>query len=99
MGKWVLKMNVMNDYLLKSNELDSLMKTLEGEQRNILLSGVTSSFYGPLLQMIYEKQQRPVVILMQNLYHAQRLYDQLSNLMDEGSVRLFLWMNLLQPRC
>lgn len=85
----MLKMKVMNDYLLKSNELDSLMKTLEGEQRNILLSGVTSSFYGPLLQMIYEKQQRPVVILMQNLYHAQRLYDQLSNLMDEGSVRLF----------
>lgn len=84
-----MKMNVMNEYLLKSKELDDLIKTLEGENRNVLLSGVTSSFYGPLLQMIYEKQQRPVVVLMQNLYHAQRLYDQLSNLMDDGLVRLF----------
>lgn len=82
-------MNVMNEYLLKSKEMESLMASLNQEDQNILLSGVTSSFYGPLLQMIYEKQKRPVVILMQNLYHAQRLYDQLSNLMDEKSVRLF----------
>lgn len=66
-------MNIMNEYLLNSKELNSLMNVIDGEQRNILLSGVTPSFYGPLLEMIYEKQQRPVVVLMQNLYHAQRL--------------------------
>ena len=82
-------MNVMTEYLLKSKEIESLMASLNLDEQNILLSGVSSSFYGPLLQMIYEKQKRPVVILMQNLYHAQRLYDQLSNLMDEESVRLF----------
>lgn len=82
-------MNVMNEYLLKSKEIESLMASLNLDEQNILLSGVSSSFYGPLLQMIYERQKRPVVILMQNLYHAQRLYDQLSNLMDEESVRLF----------
>ena len=79
----------MNEYLLKSKEIESLMASLNLDEQNILLSGVSSSFYGPLLQMIYERQKRPVVILMQNLYHAQRLYDQLSNLMDEESVRLF----------
>lgn len=79
----------MTEYLLKSKEIESLMASLNLDEQNILLSGVSSSFYGPLLQMIYEKQKRPVVILMQNLYHAQRLYDQLSNLMDEESVRLF----------
>ena len=30
-----------------------------------------------------------MIIMMQNLYHAQRLYDQLIDLMDMNSVRLF----------
>lgn len=82
-------MNVMNEYILRSKEVESLMNSLNKEEQNILLSGVSSSFYGPLLQMIFKKQKRPIIILMQNLYHAQRLYDQLSSLMDEKLVRLF----------
>ena len=82
-------MNVMNQYISKSEQLQTLMMALTKENQNVLLSGVTTSFYAPLFQMMFESQQRPIVIMMQNLYHAQRLYDQLIDLMDNDSVRLF----------
>ena len=82
-------MNVMNQYISKSEQLQTLMNTLDKDNQNVLLSGVTTSFYAPLLQMIFENKKRPMIIMMQNLYHAQRLYDQLIDLMDMNSVRLF----------
>lgn len=82
-------MNVMNQYISRSEQIQTLMNTLTKDNQNILLSGVTTSFYAPLLQMIFESQKRPIIIMMQNLYHAQRLYDQLIDLMDDNSVRLF----------
>ncbi len=56
------------------------MNTLTKDNQNVLLSGVTTSFYAPLFQMIFESQKRPIIVMMQNLYHAQRLYDQLIKL-------------------
>ena len=82
-------MNVMNQYISRSEQIQTLMNTLTKDNQNVLLSGVTTSFYAPLLQMIFESQKRPIIIMMQNLYHAQRLYDQLIDLMDDNLVRLF----------
>ena len=82
-------MSVMNQYISKSGAIQTLLNALEKNNQNILLSGVTTSFYAPLLQMVYENKKRPVVIMMQNLYQAQRLYDQLVELMDGDLVRLF----------
>lgn len=82
-------MNIMNQYISKSDAIQTLIKALDGEHQNVLLSGVTPSFYASLMQMLYENKRRPVVIMMQNLYQAQRLYDQLVELMDEGLVRFF----------
>lgn len=82
-------MNVMNKYISKSEQLQTLMTALMKENQNVLLSGVTTSFYAPLFQMMFENQQRPIIIMMQNLYHAQRLYDQLIDLMDDQFIRLF----------
>ena len=47
-------MNVMNQYISKSEQLQTLMNTLDKDNQNVLLSGVTTSFYAPLLQMIFE---------------------------------------------
>ncbi|WP_235069315.1 transcription-repair coupling factor [Turicibacter sp. TJ11] len=82
-------MNVMNKYISKSEQLQTLMTALMKENQNVLLSGVRTSFYAPLFQMMFENQQRPIIIMMQNLYHAQRLYDQLIDLMDDQFIRLF----------
>ncbi|MDE5977003.1 MAG: transcription-repair coupling factor, partial [Turicibacter sp.] len=82
-------MNVMNQYISKTEKIQALMDVLERENQNVLLSGVTTSFYPSLLQMIFENKKQPMIIIMQNLYHAQRLYDQLVDLMDGDSVCLF----------
>ena len=60
-------MNVMNQYISKSEQLQTLMNTLDKDNQNVLLSGVTTSFYAPLLQMIFENKKRPMIIMMQNL--------------------------------
>lgn len=82
-------MGVISEYISKVDSLKQLMEALEKDNQNILLSGVTSSFYSTLFQSIYGSVKRPIVIMMQNLYHAQRLYDQLSEMMDVNEVCLF----------
>ena len=57
-------MSVMNQYISKSGAIQTLLNALEKNNQNILLSGVTTSFYAPLLQMVYENKKRPVVIMM-----------------------------------
>ncbi|MGL4372854.1 MAG: transcription-repair coupling factor, partial [Turicibacter sp.] len=82
-------MNVIQNYLLELDEISTLMDSLHKKDQNVLLTGATPSFYGPLLHLIYKKQRRPIVVMTQNLYHAQRLYDQMTNMMDECDVLLF----------
>ena len=81
-------MSVITSYLSQLDELNLLLKATKKEQ-NILLSGVTPSFYDPLVEVLYKFDRRGIVILTQNLYHAQRLYDQLTNSLPKGDVLLF----------
>ncbi|HAX73894.1 MAG TPA: transcription-repair coupling factor [Firmicutes bacterium] len=82
-------MSLTNDYLLKSKDMSTLLNCLSQDHQNVLVSGVTPSFYGPLLKLIHSEQKRPIVVMTQNLYHAQRLYDNLTAIMDESDVLLF----------
>ena len=82
-------MNLLTTYLEKTKEIQHLLNSIANNKSNVLLSGVSTALYGPLFETIYKNQNRPVVIMMQNLYQAQRLYDQLMSIMTEDTVLFF----------
>ena len=81
-------MGVITSYLSQINEMKQIIESTKTSQ-NILLSGVAPSFYSSLLNVIYEQHRRGIVVLTQNLYQAQRLYDQLINTLSEDDVLFF----------
>lgn len=81
-------MKLLNAYLTKTKEISQLLEALKKDNPAILINGITPSFYAPLFDVIHQDQSRPLIIILQNLYHAQRLYDQLSVLVGEQA-RLF----------
>ena len=82
-------MNVLNTYIKKTQPVQLLMQALHKKEYQILLNSITPSFYGSLFELIYSEQKRPVIVMLPNLYQAQRLYDQLTNTMPKGSVYFF----------
>ncbi len=82
-------MSAITEYVSKINEVQTLVEATTLPNQNVLLSGVTPSFYGPLLRLLYSTKRRGIVVMTQNLYHAQRLYDQMTNLLSQEEVLLF----------
>ena len=77
-------MKVLSSYLEGASGLSQLRKALSKDQAQVLLSGVTPAFYDVLFEVIHGTLEKPMVIMTQNLYHAQRLYDQLSGLLEDA---------------
>jgi len=82
-------MKVLSSYLSQNKEIQKLLKALGGSEPSVLVSGVAPAFYETLFEIIFEHSKRPIMIVMQNLYHAQRLFDQLSAIMEDDVVYLF----------
>ena len=82
-------MNLLTSYLEKTEGIQQLLNALTQDHANVLLSGISPSFYGPLFETLFAKQKRPIIIMMQNLYQAQRLYDQLTNMIADDTVLFF----------
>jgi len=82
-------MNLLNTYLKNTKEIKQLLKSLAKNKYNVILNGVNSSFYGPLFEIILSSENRPVIIMLPNLYQAQRLYDQLVNIVEDDKVHFF----------
>ena len=82
-------MKVLNNYLSQRGEIQTLLKALDTHSPQVLVSGITPNFHESLLEILFKNGGRPLLVVMQNLYHAQKLYDQLTGVMDEGVVHLF----------
>ena len=82
-------MNVLSRYLSQNKGVQDLLRALDTDSPSVLVSGVSPAFYETLFEIIFSHSRRPLMVVMQNLYHAQRLFDQLSALMDDEVVHLF----------
>lgn len=77
-------MKVLSSYLTENKSVQQVLKALDTHEPSVLVSGVSPSFYEVLFEIIFEQGKRPMMIVMQNLYHAQRLFDQLSTIIEDG---------------
>lgn len=82
-------MKILSNYLSQNEGIQNLLKALEANEPSVLVSGVAPTFYETFFDIIFSHSRRPIMIVMQNLYHAQRLFDQLSTVLEDDVVHLF----------
>ncbi|WP_096156068.1 transcription-repair coupling factor [Bacillus sp. FJAT-45066] len=82
-------MNNIISYFTENDDFQSVVVGLEEGLREQLISGLSGSARTLFAASIYEKTDKPMLIVTHNLFHAQKIYEDLSNLIEDD--RLFLF--------
>ncbi|WP_338471278.1 transcription-repair coupling factor [Niallia sp. XMNu-256] len=74
---------------IQQEDISNLTAGIEEGLREQLVAGLSGSARTMYIASIYEKIKRPIVIITYNLLQAQKLYDDLTNVIDDESVALY----------
>jgi transcription-repair coupling factor (superfamily II helicase) len=82
-------LNGLKSLFLQQEDVQSVLAGIDENLREQLISGLSGSSRTVFTATIYEKLNRPIMIVTHNLLQAQKLYDDLANLVNETEVFLF----------
>lgn len=82
-------MNGLKSLFLKQEDVLSIIAGVEGGLREQLIAGLSGSTRTVLTAAVYEKMKRPIMLVTHNLLQAQKLYDDIVNLLSDKEVFLF----------
>ncbi|MDR4950294.1 transcription-repair coupling factor [Neobacillus cucumis] len=82
-------MNGLTSLFLKQEDIHSVIAGIEEGLREQLIAGLSGSSRTVLTAAVYEQMNRPIMLVTHNLLQAQKLYDDLVNLVSEKEVFLF----------
>ncbi|PGV49993.1 transcription-repair coupling factor [Bacillus sp. AFS037270] len=82
-------MNGLKSLFLKQEDVHSIIAGVEEGLKEQLVAGLSGSSRTVLTASVYEKMKRPIMLVTHNLLQAQKLYDDLVNLLSEKEVFLF----------
>ncbi|PFP16048.1 transcription-repair coupling factor [Bacillus sp. AFS073361] len=82
-------MNALTSLFLKQEDVHSVIAGVEEGLKEQLIAGLSGSSRTVLAASIYEQMQRPIMLVTHNLLQAQKLYDDIVNLLSEKEVFLF----------
>ncbi|WP_251554317.1 transcription-repair coupling factor [Neobacillus muris] len=82
-------MEGLKSLFLEQEEVQSVLAGIEEGLREQLVAGLSGSSRTVLTATIYEKTKRPILVVTHNLLQAQKLYDDIANLVNEREVFLF----------
>lgn len=71
------------------DDVQSVISGMDAGLREQLVAGLSGSARTVFLAAIYEQTKRPVLVVTHNLLQAQKLYDDLVNLVGENEVYLY----------
>lgn len=74
---------------MNNEEVKVIINGLDGKLREQLVAGLSGSARTVLISSIYSTLQRPQLVVTHNLFHAQKLYDDLIELIPEDEVFLY----------
>ncbi|WLR50909.1 transcription-repair coupling factor [Bacillus tianshenii] len=77
------------EHFKKSSEVLSVTDGLANGLKEQLIAGLSGSARALYLASIYKETKRPQLIVTHNLYQAQKIYDDLLELLDEDEVYLY----------
>ena len=82
-------MNGLKSLFLQQEDVQSVIAGVEAGLKEQLVAGLSGSSRTVLTASIYERLQRPIMLVTHNLLQAQKLYDDIVNLLSEKEVFLF----------
>jgi transcription-repair coupling factor (superfamily II helicase) len=82
-------LNGLKSLFLQQEDVQSVLAGIEENLREQLIAGLSGSSRTVFTAAIYEKLNRPIMVVTHNLLQAQKLYDDLANLVNETEVFLF----------
>ncbi|WP_066074233.1 transcription-repair coupling factor [Neobacillus soli] len=82
-------MKGLKSLFLKQEDIHSVIAGVEEGLKEQLIAGLSGSSRTVLTASIYEQMKRPIMLVTHNLLQAQKLYDDIVNLVSEQEVFLF----------
>ncbi|CAH2717142.1 Transcription-repair-coupling factor [Neobacillus rhizosphaerae] len=82
-------MDGLKSLFLQQEDVHSVISGVEEGLKEQLIAGLSGSSRTVLTASIYEQMQRPIILVTHNLLQAQKLYDDIVNLLSEKEVFLF----------
>ncbi|MDR7002285.1 transcription-repair coupling factor [Neobacillus niacini] len=82
-------MNSLTSLFLRQEDIYSVISGMQEGLKEQLIAGLSGSSRTVFAASIYEQMKRPILFVTYNLLQAQKLYDDLVNLVNEKDVFLF----------
>ncbi|MFF2450328.1 transcription-repair coupling factor [Neobacillus sp. NPDC058068] len=82
-------MNGLKSLFLQQEDIHSVIAGVEEGLKEQLIAGLSGSSRTVMTAAIYEQMERPIILVTHNLLQAQKLYDDIANLLGENEVFLF----------
>lgn len=82
-------MDIILQKFASSNEYQSLVTGLNNDLSEQLVTGVSGSIKHILIATIFKEENRPILIITHNLLNAQKIYDDLTELIGTEKVLLY----------
>jgi len=82
-------LNGLQDLLLENEEIQSIIKGVEEGLTEQLAAGLSGSSRALLIASAYKETSRPIMVVTYNLLQAQKLYDDLTQFVNEQDVFLY----------
>ncbi|QFT87127.1 Transcription-repair-coupling factor [Bacillus sp. THAF10] len=82
-------MNGFIPYFTENDDFQSIMEGLQEGMKEQLVSGISNSARSMLISSIYEERKGPILLITHNLYHAQKVYDDLVGFLPEEDLYLY----------
>jgi transcription-repair coupling factor (superfamily II helicase) len=79
----------LQNYFLVNDEVKAVSSSIETGMKEQLLSGLTGSARTLLMAALYRETNRTQVVITHNLFQAQKVYDDLTDLVGEDKVLLY----------
>ncbi|MGX6446293.1 transcription-repair coupling factor [Neobacillus sp. K501] len=82
-------MNGLKNLFLQQEDIHSIISGVQEGLKEQLIAGLSGSSRTVLTASFYEQLKRPILFVTHNLLQAQKLYDDIVNLLSEDDVFLF----------
>jgi transcription-repair coupling factor (superfamily II helicase) len=79
----------LKDLFTSNSDVKTIINGLDGNLKEQLVAGLSGSARTVLISSIYSQLKKPQVVVTHNLYQAQKLYDDLVELISEDEVFLY----------
>ncbi|ELW9008128.1 hypothetical protein SIN57_001847, partial [Campylobacter upsaliensis] len=79
----------LKELFKQQEDIQNVISGLEAGLHEQLVSGLSNSARTLYMTSIYEKTKKPLLIVTHNLLQAQKLYDDITNIVDEKEVFLY----------